>query len=200
MGQPRQRNSAFHESYRDGHRCDRVGAGLRRTALCQECANLFVGPLPAGPYTINFYLQRVSDPVPVFQASQSITVANAGVPALYAFAFNGVGLPVQVSFPDQVLGSTSSPIDITVVNTESVPRWLSIDQESCGGGGAGASSDCGLQPADFPFTTNCPQTLAPGAICTLSVSFAPRGAGPRHNLLIVYSFASDGSGGTVGER
>ena len=166
--------------------------------FAKECADLFVGPLPPGAYTINFYLQRTTDADRVFQTSQSITVADAGVPPLFAFVFQGNGLPVQVSLRDQVIGSTSGPITIALVNTESVPRWLSIVPDGCGGGGTALTAGCGLQPDDFPFATDCPQTLAPGAMCTLSVSFAPRGAGPRRASLAVGSFASDGNGGTVG--
>lgn len=165
----------------------------------EECAYFYIGPLPPGVYTINFFLQHIiNDPVPVLKATQSLVVTDAGVPPLYAYTFTGDALPVEVSFFDQPPGTASSPQTITVVNTESVPRWLSIQDDLCGGGGDASLGSCVYQSTDFPYSTNCPQVLAPGATCPISVSFIPSGSGPRHRALYIGSFVSDGGGGTVG--
>jgi hypothetical protein len=70
--------------------------------------------------------------------------------------------PAILSFPDQAVGTQSHTQIVVVKNTaEQSLAILHIISES----------------PDFPQTNNCPASLAPGASCTISVTFAPASSG-----------------------
>ncbi|MBV8945592.1 MAG: choice-of-anchor D domain-containing protein [Solirubrobacterales bacterium] len=87
--------------------------------------------------------------------------------------------PQSLSFGAQQTGTSSGPQTVTLSNTGSAA--LSISSISFTGTNAG----------DFSQTNNCPSSLANGANCTISVSFAPTGAGIRAASLQVTDNASD---------
>jgi len=71
--------------------------------------------------------------------------------------------PLSLTFPAQAVGTQSSVQIITIKNTAEQPL---------------AILDIISASLDFPQTNNCPQTtLAPGASCTISVTFAPTSSG-----------------------
>lgn len=70
-------------------------------------------------------------------------------------------------FPQQSVGTTSSPMSVTLTNT---------------GSGALAVSSVtvtGTNPGDFAQTNNCPASLAANAGCTINVTFSPVLTGTR---------------------
>ncbi|MGH9431520.1 MAG: FG-GAP-like repeat-containing protein, partial [Terriglobia bacterium] len=87
--------------------------------------------------------------------------------------------PSPVAFPNQEVGSTSPAQNITVSNPSSVPLNIS---------GATPSN------SDFTATNECPSTLAIGAGCAISVSFAPSFIGPVVGTLTI----ADNSDGPAG--
>jgi Beta-propeller repeat/Abnormal spindle-like microcephaly-assoc'd, ASPM-SPD-2-Hydin len=90
---------------------------------------------------------------------QTVTLTGAGLGA------PNVGLsPASATFVGQSLGTTSSPLAVTLTNTGSAP--LTVTGITVTG--------------DFAQTNNCPSSLAPGAGCAISVTFAPTAAGSRY--------------------
>jgi len=101
--------------------------------------------------------------------------ANAMVTAVYNGTppppSPGVGLaPASLGFGSVALGATSSSKSTTLQNTGTAP--LTISSIAVGGANAG----------DYSRTTTCPlgpATLAAGATCTITVTFAPTAVGSR---------------------
>lgn len=77
--------------------------------------------------------------------------------------------PVGLAFGSQATGTTSAPQTITLTNTAH--------------GAVTFSSITGT--AEFPETNTCGTSLALGASCTVSVSFAPLADGPRTGTLAI---------------
>jgi len=89
---------------------------------------------------------------------------SAGIPSLS---------PPELDFPGTLVGNTSSPQLMTLTNTGTGPLGnISV-----------------FSYADFPETNNCPTTLAVGASCTITISFAPSGAGPEQSYVDVFTDA-----------
>jgi len=90
----------------------------------------------------------------------------------------GTGLllspPHNLVFNSQKVGTTSPPQDLKTVNK-------SAAQMSFGGA---------TTTGDFAQTNDCPNSLSPGAFCTISVTFTPQGTGIRKGTLTIVS--SDG--------
>ncbi len=70
--------------------------------------------------------------------------------------------PGNLGFGGQILGTTSSAQTVTITNTGSGTL-----------GSIAISISPGSAASVFPFTTTCASTLAAGASCTVSLSFAP---------------------------
>ncbi len=101
------------------------------------------------------------------------TVSNPAI-------FNVIVQPVQVTptsldFQNVTVGTQSAAQVVTVTNTQTTV--LTIDQ---------IALQLGVDPADFAQTNNCPATLAAGASCQISVTFAPTGVGVKTAGLGVY--------------
>jgi hypothetical protein len=98
----------------------------------------------------------------------SVPLNNAaGIPAALQVT------PPVLSFPATGVGSTSSPITVTVANPGSV---------------AGLSDLALAATAGFQLANNtCTPTLAPQAGCTVGVTFAPASAGTQSGTLTVTS-------------
>jgi hypothetical protein len=89
--------------------------------------------------------------------------------------------PGPLTFASQGLGTTSQPQTLTLTNSGTVP--LPLDSISIAAGAA-----------EFSQTNACPQSLAAGANCTVSVTFSPSAAGSQNSLLNV---VTDGATITV---
>ena len=100
----------------------------------------------------------------------SITVTDGDAGGPHILNLTGVGTQVSVSpsgliFPSQVVGTSSSPLDLTLTNLGSTP--LGVSNVSIIG-------DLGqIILFNFTQTNNCLGSLDPGASCTLSVTFTP---------------------------
>jgi probable HAF family extracellular repeat protein len=80
--------------------------------------------------------------------------------------------PGPLTFTNQQVGTTSQPQTLTLTNSGTTP--LPLDSISIA---AGAT--------EFAQTNACPQSLAAGANCTVSVTFSPSAAGRQNSLLNV---------------
>ncbi len=115
-----------------------------------------------------------------FSSSLVITDDAAGSPRTIALSGNGVvpvaTLPVMggLYFYNQIVQTPSTPLPVTLTNNLSVA--LSITSMTTS--------------VDFPFTTDCVGTngtgsLAPGATCTVQITFIPQAVGDRSASLTV---------------
>jgi hypothetical protein len=81
--------------------------------------------------------------------------------------------PTNLTFSTQVVGTTSAPQTITLTNQEktsiSIHSITSNDSDN----------------PQFTFATSCGQSLASGASCTITVSFAPTESGTLFTLLTI---------------
>ena len=122
------------------------GASLAAGASCT--VNVTFAPTAAKYYT----------------ASLTITDGSATSPHTVALSGNGylpvVTSPTQISFPNQATGTTSSGYSVTLTNKQLVTLNIASIQA----------------PSPFSQTNNCGATLASGASCTVTVTFAPTAA------------------------
>jgi TolB protein len=82
--------------------------------------------------------------------------------------------PGSLDFGSQLVGSTSSPLTVSLTNTSAVDLTIS---------GIAASED-------FAQSNNCGSNVAAGANCTISVSFTPTAAGPRSGVVTIMASAA----------
>ena len=80
-------------------------------------------------------------------------------------------LPTKLQFAVQAVGTTSNPLPVSVSNPSTTNLTM------------GAITATG----PFAATNNCPQTLAPGASCTVSVTFTPTKTGAATGTVSVIS-------------
>jgi hypothetical protein len=97
-----------------------------------------------------------------------VTMLNTGV---VNFSPN-----TPISFPTQLVGTTSAPQKITLTNTGATA--LSIAQRRISG------------PFQFASGTTCRSSVAPGTNCTLSMTFTPIVIGVKSGLLSISDSAS----------
>ncbi len=113
-----------------------------------------------------------------------VTISDdaAGSPQSVSLTGNGVApavtiLPASLSFPDQLVGTTSQPQTATLTNS----------------GGAALTISSISASGDFAQTNNCPispNTLAAGASCTTTVTFTPTTTGVRRGSVNITDDAS----------
>lgn len=110
----------------------------------------------------------------------TVMVTNGGITTSQIFkvilsgtgsnAAPGVSLsPTSLTFGGQLLTTTSSAQAVTLTNNGTGP--LTISSVAASG--------------DFAETNTCPSTLAAGANCTISVTFAPTATGTRNGALTI---------------
>ena len=75
--------------------------------------------------------------------------------------------PPQINFGSQKVGTQSAPQNVTVTNTGSIAIKV-----------AGVSI-AGADPFDYLETNTCGKQIAPGATCTVSITFFPQAKGTR---------------------
>ena len=81
--------------------------------------------------------------------------------------------PTSLSFGAQRVGTVSSLQQVTVANTSPYPLTIS------------KTAVVGTNPGQFKRVSSCPSSLAPGAGCTISVTFAPTSRGAKTATLAV---------------
>ncbi len=116
-----------------------------------------------------------------------VTISTDAAESPHKVLLTGMGValgvqPASLDFPFVFIGSSSSPLAVTLTNVGSVP--VHLWQVAVTGDHAG----------DFIPGTSCPvppATLAGGENCTINVTFVPKGIGTRSALLQV---SHDGGG------
>ena len=112
-----------------------------------------------------------------FPTLSALQPANAGIANAFVskISVSTVVLSTtSLTFAGQTVGTTSAPKTVTLNN--SGDDWLNIISIVASG--------------DFAQTNKCGKTLAPGANCTLSVTFKPTAAGSRSGTLTITDNAS----------
>jgi hypothetical protein len=89
--------------------------------------------------------------------------------------------PASLSFPTQVLGTTSAPQVVTLTN--GAPNSLTITSIGVGG----------TDGPDYAQTNNCGTAVSGGGSCTINVTFTPKGINNRPATLTVADNAPGGS-------
>jgi phospholipase C len=108
-------------------------------------------------------------------ASISITDTGGGSPQSVPLTGTGTGgsgpvaslSPSSLTFGSQGVGTTSSPQTATLTNKGNETLIVT------------GVSITGTNPGDFAQTNNCGSTVAPGASCTINVTFTPAATGTR---------------------
>ncbi len=103
--------------------------------------------------------------------SATLVVADNAAGSPHSVALSGTGTPApapvatltatSLTFAGTVVGSTTAAQGVTLANTGNAPLAI-----------AGIAL-AGANPGDYTQTTTCGATLAPGASCAISVTFAP---------------------------
>jgi sugar lactone lactonase YvrE len=109
----------------------------------------------------------------------TLAVINPDGGASNAAVFTVVAPPLQVtpatlSFGSQTVGTQSPAQVVTLTNTSTTAYEIT-----------GIILDLGVNPSDFLQTNNCPGTLAGGANCQISITFAPAGIGAKSAGLLI---------------
>ena len=101
---------------------------------------------------------------------------------------SGTGTPIPA--PGIALSSSSLTFSPTTVNTHSTGQPVTLTNSGNAPLHVSSIVISGASSGDFTTTNNCPSPLAPGAACTLSVSFTPSTAGARSSSLEIASDAA----------
>lgn len=127
-------------------------------------------------------------PTVIGARSATITVAHNATPASSTLGLSGSGIAApmpavglsatSLAFGNQTVGSTSAAKSVSVSNTGSASLQL------------GTIALTGTNSADFAATGCSGQTLAPGANCSVNVTFTPGALNARSATLSIPSNAS----------
>jgi hypothetical protein len=117
-------------------------------------------------------IQVTFSPTTVGKANGKLSVTDNAPDSPQTVALSGLGTlitfsPIGINFGNQKVGTSSSPVPVTLSNQGTVT--LNISQVEIGGANAG----------DFSQTNNCGSTLEAGAQCTIQVTFTPTQTGAR---------------------
>ena len=93
--------------------------------------------------------------------------------------------PTSLAFPEETVGTTSTPLVVTLTNTGTATLTLS------------SFTMTGADAGDYSQTNNCGTSVAAGANCTISVTFKPHASAQRTASLSISDNAA-GSPQTVG--
>src|SRR5882762_10354968 len=149
-----------------------VASQAQTTPLASTDGTLQIG---GDSYPNEFFAGRI-DEVRIYnraltqaeiQADMASPIGNAGsLPAVSLSSTN-------ISFPDQVTGTTSSARTVTVTNTGGSTLLISSIAIS------------GPHSFDYGQVNDCGSSLAPSGSCTISVVFAPSATGTRTATVII---------------
>ena len=87
--------------------------------------------------------------------------------------------PANVNFANQLVGTASPPVPITVTNTGTGALVIA------------SISFSGTNPADFTQKNTCTPPVAPAATCLINVTFAPTAVGARTATMVLADNASN---------
>jgi len=113
-------------------------------------------------------------PLAVGSRSASVTITDNAAASPHSVGLSGTGTapaatltPVSLGFGSQIVGTTSAAQTATLANTGTAPLTI------------GSIGVTGTNAGDYGQTSACPATLAAGASCSISVTFAPTASGSR---------------------
>ena len=131
--------------------------------------------VPNGSCTLGlaFAPQRLGRRVGDLSVTSNATATPKSVPLSGTSTIPALGFgPTSLSFPDQLVATTSPSQSLTLTNPGTAPLLLNA---------VAPSSEYQV------VSTTCAATIAPGASCTVSVSFTPQASGVRPGTLTVKS-------------
>jgi len=146
---------------------------VQADAIVSGGADYTIGAFPGGSDPFNGLIDEVQIFNRALSAAEIQAIYNAGV------AGNCKGLafsPASLKFPRRAVGTTSPPDVVTASNE--FPLAVTVKKVVTSG--------------DFAQTNTCPalpSTLAPGASCTVSVTFTPTQSGTRTGRLTIVDSA-----------
>jgi Bacterial Ig-like domain (group 3)/FG-GAP-like repeat/Abnormal spindle-like microcephaly-assoc'd, ASPM-SPD-2-Hydin len=145
-------------------------AGFTQTNTCGTS-------LPAGNTCT---ISVVFSPTKAEPTAGAVLVANDNGLVAVSLAGAGAGpnltvTPSSLTFAGQNVGTPSAPQTVTLTN----------------GGAAAVTITAIIASVDFAETNNCGTSLAPGASCTISVTFTPSAVGTRNGAIVVESSAGN---------
>jgi parallel beta-helix repeat protein/YD repeat-containing protein len=146
--------------------------------------NISAAPSFVSSLANNFHLQAGSPAIDTGTSSASLPAKDLdGFPRIengivdigaYEFFLTGISLqPSSLTFSTQLIGTKSTAQPVVVMNTGTMPLFLGVSITG-----------------DFLQSNNCPSRVAPGAKCTVNVSFKPTGVGARTGGLLFADNAS----------
>jgi hypothetical protein len=147
--------------------CPAVGAKLAAMTSCTVSVAFTPSTTSSESATLSFTDSDSTSP-------QQVLLIGTGTPAPPAVSVS----PTSLNFPNQNLNTKSAPKPVTLTNSGTAALTIN---------GTGITI-IGSNPGEFTQTNTCPpigQSLAGGANCTISVTFAPTGTvqGPRSATL-----------------
>ena len=153
-----------------------TGANFGDFAQTNTCGS----SLPAGG---NCTINPTFTPTAAGKRTASVTITDSDASSPQKIALTGTGTFVAFSkadliFGSQMVGTTSAPKKASLTNTGTTPLTIT------------SFTMTGLNPGDFAQTNDCPispNTLAPGALCTITVTFTPTQTGGRQANVTVNS-------------
>jgi hypothetical protein len=145
------------------------------TALPFGQTNNCPSTLPVGQ---SGQIQVTFEPTTVGLATGTLSVTDSAPDSPQTVALSGIGtkitLPIGVTFLNQKVGTSSTPIPVTLSNQGTLT--LNISRIVIGG----------MNPGDFSQTNNCGSSVPGGGQCTIQVTFTPTQTGTRSAKLQVY--------------
>lgn len=147
--------------------CPAVGAKLAAMTSCTVSVTFTPSTTSSESATLSFTDSDSTSP-------QQVLLTGTGTTAPPAVSVS----PTSLNFPNQNLNTKSAPMTVTLTNSGTTAVTIN---------GTGITI-IGSNPGEFMQTNTCPpigQSLAGGANCTISVTFAPTGTvqGPRSATL-----------------
>ena len=160
----------------------RASGDFAQTNTCQAAPGA-ISNLPAGA---SCTIDVTFTPTATGARTGTLTIYDDGVENPHTVALNGTGTapavslnPTSLDFGAQKVGTTSVAKTVTLTNTGDAVLNISNIFMNDGTPGAG----------DFKQTNTCRtpsgSSLAPGASCTIDVTFAPSAAGARSGILTI---------------
>jgi hypothetical protein len=133
---------------------------------------------PSGPVLVNFLAANNQTQVTLPAAGTYVLqVVGSGFTATgqykVSWTFTTTGCPIctlsptSLSFPTQLVGTTSTAKTVTATNTGNATMTIT------------SIGITGTDPCDFTQSSTCGSSLAMGAQCTINVSFKPTATGTR---------------------
>jgi hypothetical protein len=145
------------------------------TALPFGQTNNCPSTLPVGQ---SCQIQVTFQPTTAGLATGTLSVTDSAPDSPQTVALSGIGtkitLPIGVTFLNQKVGTSSTPIPVTLSNQGTLT--LNISRIVIGG----------MNPGDFSQTNNCGSSVPGGGQCTIQVTFTPTQTGTRSAKLQVY--------------